>query len=458
MTPHTEAHTTTTTSWWCEHAWINDQAIADVRIEADDSGVITAVVTGCQPSPNDQRLHGLVFPGFANAHSHAFHRALRGRTHGDGGTFWTWREVMYRVAKNLNPDNYYRLARAAFAEMVLAGVTCVGEFHYVHHNVDGTPYNEPNAMAHALTQAAADAGLRITLLDTAYLAGGLASEGHTELSAEQKRFADRDVEAWASRWSAFDDNHQWTPGGVLAGAAIHSLRAVPRDQLKLVTEARPNAPVHVHLSEQIKENESMLAHYGVTPTQLLADTGALSPRLTAVHATHLTAEDIRLLGEANAGSCFCPTTERDLADGIGPARALHDAGSMLSVGSDQHAVVDMFEDVRALEMHERLTTYQRGRFAPRELVSVITTNGHQAMGWSGAGRLNVGAPADLVAVSLSSVRTAGSLPDQVLYAATAADVTDVVCGGRRVVAESTHSAVDVAGELADSIREVVADG
>lgn len=446
----------TNSTWWCEYAWVNGQAQPSVRIEAAADGTITALQLNTPAAAGDQVLNGIVFPGFANAHSHAFHRALRGRTHGDGGTFWTWREVMYRIAKNLTPENYFRLARAAFAEMAMAGVTCVGEFHYVHHNVDGTPYQNPNEMALALTRAAQEAGIRITLLDTCYLAGGLDSEGHGALSAEQQRFADHDIDTWAARWTAFDENPRWTPGGVRAGSAIHSVRAVPKSQLRVVADARPNSPVHVHLSEQVKENEATLAHYGVTPTQLLADSGALSERTVAVHSTHLTANDIALLGQAQAGCCFCPTTERDLADGIGPARALVDAGAMLSVGSDQHAVVDMFEDVRAVEMHERLMTHERGRFSPPELVDVATRNGHAAMGWADAGVLAPGAPADLVAVSLSSVRTAGSLPEQVFYAATAADVTNVVCGGVTVVADGQHTSIDVGAELDTTIRAVTA--
>jgi cytosine/adenosine deaminase-related metal-dependent hydrolase len=212
--------------------------------------------------------------------------------------------------------------------------------------------------------------------------------------------------------------------------------------------------LHVHLSEQRAENEASLAAYAATPTHLLHDHGALSPATTAVHATHLTENDISLLGRAGATACFCPTTERDLADGIGPARALHDAGSPLALGSDQHAVVDMFEEARALEMHERLATGQRGRFAPDELMDALTRAGHSSLGWPEAGRIEVGAPCDLVAVRLDTPRTAGVDPAQVVFAATNADVDTVVVAGRAVVQAARHLLGDVGrllGEAVDAI-------
>ncbi|GAA2963167.1 formimidoylglutamate deiminase [Actinokineospora diospyrosa] len=421
-------------AYWCASAWLPDGMASGVLVEVAD-GVITSVSLVDSPGAA-QVLPGVVFPGFANAHSHAFHRALRGRTHGDGGTFWTWRERMYELADRLDPDSYYLLARAAYAEMALSGITCVGEFHYLHHAPGGARYNDPNAMGDAVIQAARDAGIRITLLDACYLAGGIGQP----ISPQQQRFSDGDVLAWAARVADLRPSAH-----ARIGAAIHSVRAVPREALPVV--AGFDGPVHVHLSEQPAENDACLAAYGVTPTQLLADAGALGPRLTAVHATHLTAEDIRLLGESGTGACLCPTTEADLADGIGPARELADAGSPLSLGSDQHAVVDMLVEARALEHGERLRTGQRGRFAPAELVRAMTA--HASLGWPEAGRIAVGAPADLVAVRLDSARTAGSLPEQAVMAATASDVDTVVVGGRVVVRSGEHVLGDVGRLLAE---------
>lgn len=446
-----------TATWWCEQAWVGDTAVAGVRIE-EVAGLITRVTRGAPPQPRDERLHGLVFPGFANAHSHAFHRALRGRTHDEGGTFWTWRDRMYAVASRLDPDSYLSLARAAYAEMALAGITAVGEFHYLHHGADGVPYDDPNAMGLALAQAASEAGVRLTLLDTCYLAGGLTPGGHTPLAGVQRRFDDRDAERWAERVGALRTATSCSPLDVVVGAAVHSVRAVPRGQLPTVRTAvaawrgdDAEAPLHAHVSEQPAENEACQRFYGLTPTALLDDEGLLGQHSTAVHATHLTEDDVARLGRTTTAACFCPTTERDLADGIGPARAVADAGAPLCLGSDQHAVVDPFEEARGLESHERLNTLQRGRFTPSELVAAMTVHGHASLGRPHGGRIEVGAPADLVAVHLDTPRTAGSLPAQVVYSATSADVHGVVVGGRAVVHDGQHVLGDVGTLLRNAI-------
>ncbi len=432
------------TAWYAEHALLPTGPARDVTFEVT-GGRFTGVTPDTRPPAGATILPGVVLPGLANCHSHAFHRALRGRTHDAGGTFWTWREGMYRVAARLDPDSYLDLARATYAEMALAGITGVGEFHYLHHGPGGVRYADPNAMGHALIQAAADAGIRLTLLDTCYLAGGLGPDGHLELGPEQLRFGDGDADGWAERAGRLADT-----GTVRIGAAVHSVRAVPRAALPVVAAAAQGRPLHVHLSEQPAENEAALAHYGRTPTQLLAEQGVLGPLTSAVHATHLTDQDIATLGRTGTTSCFCPTTERDLADGIGPAMALRTAGSPLSLGSDQHAIVDLIEEARALEMHERLASLRRGRFTPAQLLAAATR--HDSLGWADAGTLTVGARADLVAVRLDSPRTAGADPAQVLLAATAADVATVVVDGRTVVAEGRHRLGDVGDLLRTAIR------
>ncbi|MGW0516934.1 formimidoylglutamate deiminase [Crossiella sp. NPDC003009] len=432
-------------TYWCEQAWLPGGVTGGVLVRTD-RGVITGVSTVDSPPLGARRLPGVVLPGFANAHSHAFHRALRGRTHGDGGTFWTWREGMYALAAKLNPDNYLRLARAVYTEMALSGVTAVGEFHYVHHAPGGKPYADPNAMGEALRQAAAEAGIRLTLLDACYLSAGFGDP----LAPEQLRFGDGDAATWAARVAAMPEDPN-----TRVGAAIHSVRAVPRDQLADVVSGAAGRPLHVHLSEQPAENEACQAAHGLTPTELLHEAGALSPRTTAVHATHLTTGDIALLGGTGTGSCFCPTTEADLADGIGPARELADAGSPISLGSDQHAVNDPILEARALEHHERLRTGQRGRFTPAELLQASTVDGHRALGWPDAGVIAPGNRADLVALRLDSVRTAGCRPDQVLLAATASDVDSVVSGGELIVRGGEHIRLGAAGPLlAKAINEV----
>ena len=256
--------------WHAEHALLPSGPARAVLLEVAD-GRFTAV-TPDSPAGDAERLAGVVLPGLANAHSHAFHRALRGRTHGGGGTFWSWREGMYAVAARLDPDSYLALARATFAEMALAGVTCVGEFHYLHHRPGGGAYDDPNAMGEALRQAASEAGIRITLLDACYLAGGLTAGGHTPLDERQRRFGDGTVERWAERLHALRPSP-----GMRVGAAIHSVRAVPREGIGAVARAAEGLPLHVHLSEQPAENDACQGFYGVTPTGLLDAEGALGP-------------------------------------------------------------------------------------------------------------------------------------------------------------------------------------
>jgi formiminoglutamate deiminase len=393
-----------------EHALVDGRVEPGVGVTIED-GVITGVSTGSTTG----EITGLTLPGLANCHSHAFHRALRGHTQTGRGSFWTWRDQMYRLAEDLTPDSYRALATEVYREMRAAGITAVGEFHYVHHQADGTPYDDPNEMGRALLDAADEAGIRIRLLDTCYLAAGFGQEPE----GVQRRFSDGDATRWAERVEAFGDDR--------VGAAIHSVRAVPREQVKTVAQwAQAHAvPLHVHLSEQVAENDACEVIHGITPTQLLADEGALGPLTTAVHATHLTETDVRLLGESDTFACFCPTTERDLADGIGPSRFLHDAGSRLTLGSDSHAVIDLFEEMRAVEMHERLATQERGHWSAAELLAAATYDGHESLGFPDAGRIAVGQRADLVTVDLDSWRTrgAGATPEALVFAATGADVT-----------------------------------
>ena len=429
--------------WWAHYALLPFGLGRDVTFEVS-GGRFTAVTPDTLPG-DAEVLPGVVLPGFANAHSHAFHRALRGRTHDRGGTFWTWRERMYAVAAQLDPDTYLALATATYAEMALAGITAVGEFHYLHHAPGGSPYEDPNAMGQALRQGAAEAGIRLTLLDTCYVAGGLSAAGHSPLDPTQLRFSDGHADRWAQRVEQLTES-----AGMRVGAAVHSVRAVPRDQLAVVAAAAAGRPLHIHLSEQPAENQSCQWFYGLTPTALLEDEGFLGPTTSAVHATHLSDEDITTLGATGTTVCLCPTTERDLADGIGPARRLSEAGSPLSLGSDQHAVTDMIEEARALEMHERLDSLQRGRFRPDELLVAATR--HQSLGWDDAGRLAVGARADLVAVRLDSRRTAGSAPEQIMLSASGADVDTVIVDGRTVVIGGQHMLGNVGTLLQKAIQ------
>ncbi len=436
-------------AFWCELAWLGGDGVeAGVLVEAEGER-IARLKPGTGAPRAATRLRGVVLPGFANVHSHAFQRALRGRAQRGEGSFWTWRERMYELAESLDPDSYLRLATATFGEMALAGITTVGEFHYLHHDRGGRRYSEPNAMGEAVVEAARRAGIRITLLDACYLRGGIGAEPR----GAQLRFCDGDVDGWAERVSQLAEGP-----GVKVGAAIHSIRAVDPGSAGAVAvwAARRGAPLHAHVSEQPAENEDCIAAYGSTPVRLLADAGAVSERFVAVHGTHLDDAGLRLLGEARSACCLCPTTERDLADGIGPARRLAESGVRLALGTDSNAVIDLLEEARALELDERLATRVRGNHRPHDLLGAATSSGHARLGWAEAGRLEPGALCDLVAFRLDSVRLAGTVAADAIpglvFAGTAADVGDVVVGGRHVVRDGLHADLDVAGELRASIE------
>lgn len=438
-------------SWHAEAAWLPDGLARDVTIE-EKGGRFTVIAPSTRPPSGAVHLPGVVIPGLANAHSHAFHRALRGRTHGRKGSFWTWRELMYAVAERLGPDEYLELARATYAEMALAGVTTVGEFHYLHHGDGGRAYSDPNAMSAALVQAAADAGVRITLLDTCYLACGLAEDGPLNLTPVQQRFADADVEHWAERARRLPPAPH-----LVTGAAVHSVRAVPAAAMGQVAEAAAGKPLHMHLSEQRVENDACLAFYGASPAQLCADQGMLGPCTTAVHGTHLSLADVEILARSGTAVCLCPTTERDLADGVGPGRLLADHGVPLCLGSDGQSFVDLLGEAQALEMDERLVSGERARFSVPELLAALTVTGQRQLGWPDCGELRPGARADLVALNLGSVRTAGTEPEQALLAAGAADVGTVVVEGRTIVSGGQHVLGDVGQLLAAAIAPIWAE-
>jgi formiminoglutamate deiminase len=413
-------------SYWCEATVVDGVVSRAVRITVGPDGRIVEVEAGVARSDDDVAL-GVVLPGAGNAHSHAFHRLLRGRTHDEGGDFWRWREAMYAAAARLDPTLYREVARAVFAEMLVCGYTAVGEFHYLHHRHDGTPYAEPHAMELALAQAARDVGIRLVLLDTVYLAGGIG----VPLEPRQRPFGDGSAEGWLRRWHALEAA---LPAGglVTLGAAIHSVRAVSRGDIRAVVGGLPpDVPLHAHVSEQPRENAESLAASGLSPVGVLADAGALGPRFALVHATHLSDADVAAVGAAGVHVVMCPTTEADLGDGIGPARRLANAGARIALGSDQNAVVDPFLEMRGLEAGERLSSGRRGCFDPAALASAASTGGYAALGL-GSHALAVGDHCDLVEVDAASIRTAGSALAQLPLTATAADVRRVVVAGRVV--------------------------
>ena len=408
----------------------------DVRIETDASGRISSIRSGVEPVAGDLRL-ATVFPGFTNAHSHAFHRLLRGTTHSEGGDFWQWRDSMYRAAAQLDPALLFLVARAVFAEMLVSGYTAVGEFHYLHHRQDGSPYVPAHAMELAIAEAAREVGIRLVLLDTCYLDGAIGQP----LAPEQQRFGDGSAAGWLERWRALREAIE--SDRVTLGAAIHSVRAVSPTAMAQIRDALDaETPLHIHVSEQPQENTECVAAYGTTPVGVLAGLGMLQPRLSIVHATHLTPADRALISTSGCSVVMCPTTEADLGDGIGPAFELATGGTPIAIGSDQNAVIDPLLELRGLEAGERLASGRRGRFSPSALLVAGSVSGYSSLG-IGRSVLAVGDPGDLVELDAASLRTAGSAAEQLLLTATACDVRRVIIGGE-VVADG--------GRLASAAR------
>jgi formimidoylglutamate deiminase len=398
-----------------------------------------------------------LLPGLVNGHSHAFQRLIRGRTEyvaeGQGtDDFWSWREAMYRAAEALNPEEVYVASRQAFLEMALAGITTVGEFHYLHHQPDGTPYVDRNALAYEVIRAARDVGLRIVLLRVGYARAGF----RVPENPRQRRFIDKDVDAFLY---AVQELIQETKGqsGVSVGLAPHSVRAVPREWLAVLAGIRGDLPVHMHVAEQPKEIEACVAEHGLRPVELLEELGVLESRFTAVHAVHVTEDEARMLGEVGAGVCACPSTERNLGDGIVPAERLVGAGVRLCLGSDSQATVDLLDEVRQLEGHLRLSRVRRAVLDPgggavdglaARLFGMATVNGARSLGLS-TGALEPGTPADFFTVDLNHPSLVGASPSSLLagmvFGADKAAVRDVAVDGRLVVRDGHHPSTEDSG-------------
>jgi formimidoylglutamate deiminase len=330
-------------------------------------------------------MAALRLPALATAHSHAFQRAMRGRAQRPSGAmredFWSWRGAMYSIAENLDPDSIHRISRVAFDELAASGVRTVGEFHYVHHQPDGTPYGERTLLAERVIDAALAAGLRIALLRVAYARGG---PGDPPLAPAQRRFVDRDVDHVLADVDALRTKYR-DHKDVRIGIAPHSVRAVPPSWLAPLAEhaRRNDLPLHMHVAEQPAEIEACVAETGKRPVELLADHGVLGERFVAVHATHLLPHEAQLL--AGSFACICPTTERDLGDGLPDLAALRGAGAKICVGIDSHVICDPLEEIRALETGERIRTLRRNSTGADQLWRDGSTVSANACGFDDAG-------------------------------------------------------------------------
>jgi formimidoylglutamate deiminase len=411
-----------------------------------------------------------LLPGLVNAHSHSFQRVIRGRTEyrtaNSKDSFWTWREMMYSAAVRLTPEDVYDAARMAFLEMALSGITAVGEFHYLHHAPDGTSYDDPNLLSKEVVRAANDVGLRIALLRVAYARSGYESESNPLqmrfIEADPERYlknleqliADLDKREGSSCDSTSTRAANQTSSLAWTGVAPHSVRAVPLNYLKEIIKVanQRHLPVHMHVAEQPGEVSACIEEYGRSPVALLATEGLLSERFTGVHAIHVTPKAVRMLADARALVCACPTTERNLGDGIVPVDNFFKNGVRVSLGSDSQTEIDLLEDARELEYHLRLQRTERAVLAPSEgdglsalaarLFDCATTNGAESIGAPG-GALEAGGVADFFTVDLNDPSIAGASADDLLstvvFSLSRTAIKDVVVGGKRIVEDGRHA-------------------
>jgi formimidoylglutamate deiminase len=394
-----------------------------------------------------------MFPGLVNAHSHAFQRVIRGRTEyrtsNDKDSFWTWREMMYSAAARLTPEDVYDASRMAFLEMALSGITAVGEFHYLHHAPDGTPYDDPNLLAKQVVRAANDVGLRIALLRVAYARAGFEAEPNPR----QARFIENDAEQYLKNVTQLRNDLGAENAMAWAGVAPHSVRAVPLAYLKQIVAFAntEKLPVHMHVAEQAAEVSACINEYGRSPVALLSSEGLLSERFTAVHAIHVTAKAVRMLGDARASVCACPTTERNLGDGIVPIDGYFKEGVRVSLGTDSQVQIDLLEDARELEYHLRLQKMERAVLAEgvdaksalaARLFECATVNGGKSINAPVATH-ETDEPADFFTVDLNDPSVAGAAEEDLLahivFSLSKTAVKDVVVGGKRIVEDGHHA-------------------
>jgi formiminoglutamate deiminase len=403
--------------WHAEQAWLGHRA-ENVLIEVV-SGRIEKVTEGVTAPAGATRLRGWTIPGLANVHSHAFQHVLRGAAESGGGDFWEWREQMYRAAEGWTAGSYLEHCRGVFREMLRAGITAVGEFHYLH--------GLGNELGDAVQLAATQEGIRLTLIDACYLQGGV--DGRP-LEGAQRSFSDGDVDGWVARMNYFTQSEE-----VCLAAAIHSVRAVdPPSMLKVAEWARyRHAPLHIHLAEQPAEVEECIAVHGCTPVQLLEREGILGPDVIAVHAIHVDEQDIALLGRHKVSIVGCTTSERDLGDRVGPFARLAAAGSPICVGSDSNAVIDMLEEARGLELDQRRASGRRVHHQPDELFRAATSGGMRALGWPAAGELKEGRFADFITLDAERLRGRRLDLGYLMFCCSAGDVRNVVVAGRTLV-------------------------
>ena len=443
-------------AWLPDYLYTGGRFVAGLALVCDESGIVTRLASPGEVSCELVRFKNrAILPGMVNAHSHAFQRVIRGRTeyrsHVSTDSFWTWREIMYSAAMRLDPEDVYQSSRMAFLEMALGGITTVGEFHYLHNDPHGAPYDDPNQLAKEVIRAARDVGLRIALLRVAYARSGF----RVDPNERQNRFLETEPDVYLRNVERLrkdlagrvDSDAAWV------GLAPHSVRAVPLDYLREVHRygEQQNLKVHMHVAEQPAENNACVSEHGRTVVDMLASEGLLSDRFTCVHAVHVTNEEASEIGRARAIVCACPTTERNLGDGVVAADVFFENDVRIAFGSDSHTQIDLLEDARQLEYNLRLTKLQRNVLAPENgsssslaerLFEGATINGAASVGASNA-TLEAGRHADFFTVALDDPSIASSTPDELLsnivFSLARTAVRDVFVAGVPIVEDGRHA-------------------
>jgi formiminoglutamate deiminase len=433
---------------WCEQAWLPEGWRNNVRLTLE-KGRISAIETGVEAASGDER-HAIFLPAMPNLHSHAFQRGMAGLAERAGtgdDSFWTWREVMYRFVDRLDPEGMAAIAALAFAEMLESGFARVGEFHYLHHDVDGQPYDDIAAMTQAIAAAAGETGIALTLLPVFYAHSGF---GGAAPAHGQRRFIN-DVDRYARLLEAARDAVAGLDEAIV-GVAPHSLRAATTDELAAVTALAQGAPVHIHIAEQLPEVEACLAWSGARPVEWLMDHADVGPDWCLVHATHITDAERAAIVRSGAVAGLCPITEANLGDGLFPARAFLAEGGRFGVGSDSNVEIDAAAELRLLEYGQRLAHRGRnlladgaGQSTGASLYRGALAGGGQALGRRSDG-LAVGAAADIVSLRGDDTAFAGRTGDAILdswiFGGGACLVDCVWRGGVRRVEGGRHVARD----------------
>jgi formimidoylglutamate deiminase len=445
----------TESGWLPDLTYYQGKFESDLAIFADSTGIIRRISREPHDLKKAARLKNrALLPGLVNVHSHTFQRAIRARTEhrtsAERDTFWTWREAMYHAANRLSPDDVFVVARMAFLEMLLSGITTVGEFHYLHHSPGGTPYADRNLLAHEVIGAATEVGLRIVLLRTAYARSGWnkpPNPGQARFITPQPEDFIADTEALrTSALQLFPDAR------ASVAVAPHSVRALPLDYILKVAEYARAAdlPLHMHVSEQPGEIEQCLSEHGVRPVELLRDHGVIAERFTGIHAIHVTEAEVQALAHAGTRVCACPTSERNLGDGAVPADRLLENGIGICFGSDSNIQIDLLEDARLLEYHLRMNRLERAVLAPpsgrsalaQRLFKSATETGAAALATQ-VGSLEIGEAADFFTVDLSDPSLAGadpaSLLNQIVFSLERTAIREVYVGGEMQIQEGRHA-------------------